>query len=115
MNSLRNKIQLIGHMGMKPEVKSTEGGKKRASFRVATNEIYKNASGMQVKETQWHNVVAWGKLADLAEKYLDKGREIALEGKLITRQYNDKAGIKKYYTEIQASDIVLLGSKPVQE
>ncbi len=112
---MRNKVQLIGHLGMKPEVKETEGGKKRVSFRVATNENYKNASGVQVKETQWHNVVAWGKIGEIAEKYLDKGREVALEGKLITRTYNDKAGAKKYYTEIQASDLVLLGSKPAQE
>jgi single-strand DNA-binding protein len=111
MNALRNKVQLIGHLGMKPEVKQTEAGKKRVSFSVATNEQYKNSSGVQVKETQWHRVVAWGKLADIAEKYLDKGKEVALEGKLVTRTYNDKSGAKKYYTEIQASDLLLLGSK----
>lgn len=113
---MRNKVQLIGHLGMKPEVKETEAGKKKASFSVATNENYTDSAGTKVKETQWHRVVAWGKLADIAEKYLDKGREVALEGKLITRTYNDKAGAKKYFTEIQASDLVLLGSKPaVQE
>ena len=114
MSSLRNKVHLIGHLGMKPEVKEISGGKKKASFSVATNEQYRNAEGENIKETQWHRVTAWGKLAELAEKYLDKGREVALEGKLVTRTYNDKAGAKKFYTEVQASDLVLLGSKPRQ-
>ena len=112
MNSLRNKVHLIGHLGMKPEVKEMSNGKKKASFSLATNEQYKNNEGVSVKETQWHRVTAFGKLAEVAEKYLDKGREIAIEGKLITRTYNDKAGAKKFFTEVQASDLVMLGGKP---
>ena len=112
MNSVRNKVHLIGHLGMKPEVKETPTGKKKASFSLATNEQYKNNEGVNIKETQWHRVTAWGKLADIAEKYLDKGREIALEGRLITRTYNDKTGAKKFYTEIQANDLLMLGGKP---
>ena len=111
MYALKNKVQLIGHLGAKPEVKQTESGKKLASFSVATSESYRNAKGEKVTETQWHRVIAWGKVADLAEKYLDKGKEIALEGKLITRTYNDKTGVKKYITEVQANELLLLGAK----
>jgi single-strand DNA-binding protein len=108
---LRNKVQLIGNLAAKPEIKEMESGKKLASFRVATNESYRNAQGEKVNETQWHRVVAWGKVAEVAEKYLDKGKEVALEGKLVTRTYNDKAGSRKYITEIQVSELLLLGSK----
>ncbi len=111
MYSLRNKVQLIGNLGKKPEVKKTDTGKKLVKFSVATNEIYTNVKGEKVKETQWHNVIAWGKVADVAEKYLDKGVEIALEGKLITKDYLDKEGNKKYVTEIQVNELLLLGAK----
>ena len=111
MYSLRNKVQLIGILGKKPEVKKTDAGKKLVKFSVATNEIYTNVKGEKVKETQWHNVIAWGKVADVAEKYLDKGVEIALEGKLITKDYLDKEGNKKYVTEIQVNELLLLGTK----
>lgn len=111
MYALKNKVQLIGNLGAKPEIKQTESGKKLAVFNVATNESYRNAKGDKVEETQWHRVVAWGKVADIAEKYLDKGKEIALEGKLITRSYNDKAGTKKYMTEVLVSELLLLGPK----
>ena len=111
MYALKNKVQLIGNLGAKPEIKQTESGKKLAIFSVATSENYRNSKGEKVTETQWHRVVAWGKVADVAEKYLDKGKEIALEGKLITRSYNDKAGAKKYITEVQVSELLLLGSK----
>ena len=111
MYSLRNKVQLIGNLGKKPEVKKTDAGKKLVKFSVATNEIYTNVKGEKVKETQWHNVIAWGKVADVAEKYLDKGVEIALEGKLITKDYLDKEGNKKYVTEIQVNELLLLGTK----
>ena len=113
MYALRNKVQLIGNLAAKPEIKEMESGKKLASFRVATNESYRNAQGEKVNETQWHRVVAWGKVAEVAEKYLDKGKEVALEGKLVTRTYNDKAGSRKYITEIQVSELLLLGSKAV--
>jgi single-strand DNA-binding protein len=111
MYQLRNKVQLIGNLGNAPEIKTLEGGKKMAKFSVATHETYKNTKGEKVTETQWHNLVAWGKLAGIAEKYLTKGKEIAVEGKLVSRSYNDKEGKKKYFTEIQVNELLLLGSK----
>jgi single-strand DNA-binding protein len=111
MYALKNKVQLIGNLGNNPEVKTFEGGKKIASFSVATNESYRNAKGEKVTETQWHRVVAWGKVAEIAEKYLTKGKEVALEGKLVNRNYTDKDGVKKYITEVQVSELLLLGEK----
>ncbi len=112
MYALKNKVQLIGHLGNKPDVRTTEKGKKLARFSVATNESYKNAHGEKVTETQWHNLVAWGKTADIAEKYLTKGSEVAVDGKLVSRSYTDKEGNKKYVTEVQINEILMLGSKP---
>ena len=112
MYALKNKVQLIGNLGDKPSIRQTESGRKLATFSVATNEQYRNSKGEKVNETQWHRVVAWGKTAEIAEKYLDKGREIALEGKLVTRSYNDKAGSKKFITEVQVNELLLLGPKP---
>ena len=111
MYALKNKVQLIGNLGNAPEVKTTESGKKLARFSVATNESYRNAKGEKVTETTWHNLVAWGKVADIAEKYLNKGSEIAVEGKLINRSYTDKDGNKKYITEVQVNELLMLGSK----
>src|SRR5882757_7015158 len=111
MYALKNKVQLIGNLGNAPEVKTLDSGKKMARFSVATNETYRNAKGEKVVETQWHNLVAWGKVAEIAEKLLHKGSEVALEGKLLNRSYNDKEGIKKYVTEIQVSEFLLLGDK----
>lgn len=111
MYALKNKVQLIGNLGNAPEVKTLESGKKMARFSVATSENYRNARGEKVTETQWHNLVAWGKLAEIAEKYLSKGKEVAIEGKLINRSYNDKDGNKKYITEIQVNEMLLLGNK----
>lgn len=88
-----------------------DSGKKMARFSLATSESYRNAKGEKVTETQWHSIVCWGKLAEIAEKYLTKGKEIALEGKLINRSYNDKEGNKKYVTEVQAHEFLLLGSR----
>jgi single-strand DNA-binding protein len=113
MYALKNKVQLIGNLGNAPEVKTTESGKKLARFRVATDETYRNAKGEKVTETTWHNIVAWGKVAELAEKYLTKGKEVAIEGKLINNSYTDKDGNKKYSTEVQVSEILMLGSKAV--
>lgn len=110
MNALRNKVQLIGHLGMNPEVKSLGDGKKLAKVSIATNETYKNAKGEKVSETQWHNLIAWGKTAGVMEKYLTKGSEVAVEGKLINRNYTDKEGVKRYITEIQVSDLLMIGS-----
>ena len=112
MYALKNKVQLIGHLGNAPEIKNTESGKKLAKFSVATNESYRNAKGEKVTETTWHNLVAWGKVADIAEKYLIKGTEVAIEGKLISRSYTAKDGNKKYVAEVQVNELLLLGSKP---
>jgi single-strand DNA-binding protein len=112
MYSLRNKIQLIGNLGKDPEVKKTTTGKKLVTFSIATNEVYTNGKGEKVKETQWHSIVAWGKMADIAEKLLEKGAEVALEGKLITKDYTGKDGVKRYTTEVQVNEMLLFGSKP---
>jgi single-strand DNA-binding protein len=111
MNALRNKVQLIGNLGAAPEVKTLSEGKKMARFSIATNESYRNAKGEKVTETQWHNLVAWGKVAEIAEKYLTKGKEVVVEGKLITRTYNDKEGKKKSITEIEVNELLLMGGK----
>lgn len=111
MFALKNKVQLIGNLGNAPEVRNTESGKKLVRFSVATNESYRNAKGEKVTETQWHNIIAWGTIADIAEKFLTKGSEIALEGKLVNRNYMDKEGNKKYVTEIQANELLMLGGK----
>lgn len=111
MYALRNKVQLIGNLGNAPEIRKTETGKKLARFSVATNESYRNAQGEKITETQWHNLVAWGKLAEIVEKYLNKGSEVVIEGKLINRSYTDKEGNKKYVTEVEVSELLMLGGK----
>jgi single-strand DNA-binding protein len=111
MYALKNKVQLIGNLGKAPEVINTEKGKKLARFSIATNESYRNAQGEKITDTQWHSVVAWGKTAEIAEKYLLKGTEVAVEGKLVNRNYIDKEGNKKYITEIQVNEILIFGSK----
>lgn len=111
MYALKNKVQLIGNLGGNPEIKTTEGGKKLARFSIATHEVYRNAKGDKVTETQWHNLVAWGKVAEIAEKFLVKGSEVAIEGKLVNRSYNDKEGHKKYVTEVQVNEVLMLGEK----
>ena len=112
MYALKNKVQLIGNLGNAPEIKSIESGKKMARFCIATNENYRNLKGEKVTETTWHNLVAWGKVAELAEKFLQKGNEVVIEGKLINRSYTDKDGIKKYISEVQVNELLLLNSKP---
>jgi len=111
MNTLRNKVQLIGNIGMNPEIKTLDGGKKLAKMSIATNESYKNSKGERVTETQWHNLIAWGKTAEIIEKYLQKGSEVAVEGKLIHRNYTDKDGEKRYVTEIEVNELLMIGSK----
>jgi single-strand DNA-binding protein len=111
MYALKNKVQLIGNLGGNPEIRTTESGKKMARFSVATNETYRTAKGDRVTETQWHNLIAWGKVADIAEQYLAKGSEVAIEGKLINRNYTDKEGIKRYVTEVQVNEVLMLGDK----
>jgi single-strand DNA-binding protein len=111
MNTLRNKVQLIGNLGGDPEVVNLESGKKLAKFSIATNESYKNAQGEKVEDTQWHNVIAWGKTAEVVENYLTKGNEVAIEGKLVNRNYEDKDGNKRFVTEVVASELLMLGKK----
>ncbi|MCO5241959.1 MAG: single-stranded DNA-binding protein [Chitinophagaceae bacterium] len=111
MNTLQNKVQLIGNLGNNPDIRNTESGKKMARVSIATNENYRNAKGENVKETQWHNAIAWGKNAELMEKYLSKGSQVAIEGKLINRNYTDKDGVKRYVTEVQVNDILFLSAK----
>lgn len=111
MLSLKNKVQLIGNLGMDPEIKNLDNGKKLAKISLATTESYRNLKGEKVEETQWHNVIAWGKTAEIAEKYLRKGGEVAVEGKIVNRSYEDKQGNKRYITEIVVSELLLLGNK----
>ncbi|MFK8046248.1 MAG: single-stranded DNA-binding protein [Crocinitomicaceae bacterium] len=111
MNNLRNKVQLIGNLGQAPEIISFDSGNKLAKLSLATSETYKNAKGEKQTDTQWHNVVAWGKTADIIEKYLVKGQEVAIEGKLVNKSYETKEGEKRYRTEIQISELLMLGGK----
>lgn len=111
MNNLRNKIQLIGNLGADPEVKTFDSGKKKVNLSLATSDNYYNTNGEKVEQTQWHNVIGWGKTADIAEKYLQKGSEIAVDGKVQYRSYEDKNGEKKYITEIVVNEMLMLGKK----
>ena len=111
MNTLRNKVQLIGNLGNDPEIITLESGKKLAKFSIATNESYKNAMGEKVTDTQWHNVIAWNKTAEIIEKYVTKGNEIAIEGKLTSRSYESKEKKKKYITEVVCNELLMLGGK----
>jgi single-strand DNA-binding protein len=109
MSTLKNKVQLIGHVGNDPEIKTFDGGKKLAKLSIATNESYKNDKGEKVEETQWHNLIAWGKTAEIIEKYVVKGKEIAIEGKLSHKSYEDKNGEKRYVTEVVIDELLMLG------
>ena len=109
MNAMKNKVQLIGHVGQEPEIKTFDGGKKVANITIATNDYYINDKGEKVEQTEWHRVTAWGKVAEIIEKYVEKGKEVAIEGKLTHRSYDDKDGVKRYITEVVVNDILLLG------
>lgn len=111
MSTLRNKVQLIGNLGNDPEITLLDSGKKRARFSLATNESYTNKQGERITQTDWHNIVVWGKTADVVEKYVVKGKEIAVEGKLTNRSYETKEGEKRYTTEIVVSELLLLGER----
>ncbi len=108
---MRNRVQLIGNLGQDPEIKEFGEEKKVAHMSLATNETYKNSKGEKVTETQWHTIIAWGKLAEIAEKYLTKGIEIAIDGKLVNRSYVDKQGQKRYLTEVHANELLMLSKK----
>jgi single-strand DNA-binding protein len=107
-----NKVILVGNLGKDPEVRHLEGGNSVANFTLATNEHYKDKQGARVERTEWHNISAWRGLAELAEKYLKKGSQVYIEGKLRTRQYQDKDQQTRYITEIIAEEISLLGGRP---
>ena len=109
MSTLRNKVQLIGNLGNDPEIVNLDSGKKLAKFSIATNETYKNNKGERLTDTQWHNVVAWGKTAKVIENYVTKGKEVAIEGKLTSRSYETKQGEKRYLTEIVCNELLMLG------
>lgn len=109
MNNIKNKVQLIGNVGQIPEIISIQKGKKIAKFTLATNEHYKDSKGEKKTETQWHNLVAWGKTAEIIENYVKKGEEIAIEGKIIYETYEAKDGTKKYATKIKINEILMLG------
>lgn len=108
MNAMKNRVQLIGNVGQDPEIKTLENGKKLAHMSIATNEIYKNDKGEKVEQTEWHRITAWGKTAEIIEKFVVKGREVAVDGKLTHRSYDDKNGEKRYVTEIVVNEILLL-------
>ena len=111
MNTLKNKVQLIGNLGKSPEVILLNGGKKIAKFSIATNENYKNAKGEKITNTQWHNIVTWDKTAEIAEQFLQKGSEVLIEGRITSRTYEDKEGVKRYVTEIVCNELLMLGNK----
>lgn len=106
-----NKVILIGNLGKDPEIRTMESGRKVANFPLATTEVYKDRSGERVETTEWHNIVLWGPSAEVAEKYLRKGMQVFIEGKLRTRSYEDKEGAKKYITEVQGQTLTMLGGK----
>lgn len=111
MSSIKNHVQLIGNVGQEPTVTNLESGKKVARLSLATNENYKNGKGEKQTDTNWHTVVAWGKVADIIEKYAEKGKEIGVVGKLKTRTYTMDDGNQRYVTEVVADEILLMGNK----
>ncbi|WP_298501584.1 single-stranded DNA-binding protein [uncultured Maribacter sp.] len=111
MSTIKNHVQLIGNVGQEPTVTNLENGKKVARFSLATNENYKDNKGEKQTDTNWHTVVAWGKVAEIIEKYVNKGKEIGIVGKLRTRTYETEEGNQRYVTEVEANEILLLGSK----
>lgn len=115
MNNLKNSVQLIGNLGKDVELHNYDSGKSKASFSIATNDYYKNNQGEKIQETQWHNVVAWGKLAENMKAIIGKGSEVIIKGKLVSRSYEDKTGIKKYITEIVANEFLSLARQEKKE
>ena len=114
MNALRNKVQLIGRLGQDPKTINFDDGKSKVNFSIATNESYRNGEGDKIEKTQWHDVVAWGSLGEIMSQYLKKGSEVAIEGRLHYRTYDDKEGNTRYVTEIVAKDLLMLDRKPTE-
>ncbi len=111
MNTMNNKVRLVGNPGADPEIRTLEGGRKMARINLATSEDITNRQGEKVKNTQWHNVVAFGRMAETAERLIAKGLDVMVEGKLSSRSYTDKQGVKRYITEVQASELLVFPSK----
>ncbi|GAA3522905.1 single-stranded DNA-binding protein [Aquimarina addita] len=111
MNTLKNKVQLIGNLGQEPEIINLDSGRKLAKFSIATNDFYYNKQGDKIENTFWHNIVAWGKTAEIIEKYVNKGQEIAIEGKLTNRSYENKEGEKRYITEVICNEVLMLSKQ----
>lgn len=115
MSSMRNRLTLIGHLGADPELKSFDGGKKMTRVSIATTEWHKNAAGDWTSETTWHQVTAWGQLAERICEKLRKGSETALECQVLNNNYTDKDGVKKYNTELRLSNVLFLGKQGERE
>ncbi len=111
MSNLRNSVRLTGFLGSDPEIKAIGEKKKVARVSIATSDSYKNDKGEKIEETQWHNLVMWDRIASVAENYLHKGSEVSVEGKLSSRSYTDKEGVKRYVTEILVTEVLMLGKK----
>jgi single-strand DNA-binding protein len=107
-----NKVILLGNLGKDPEVRVFESGTKKATFPLATSETFMDKNGQRQERVEWHNVIFWGKIAEVIEKYLKKGSQIYVEGRIATRSYDDKDGVKKYITEIEGQTMTMVGSKP---
>jgi len=110
MNFLKNNVQLIGRLGNTPEIRTFESGKKMATFSLATNDVYSNNKGDRIEDTQWHNIVVWGKKVDIVERYLEKGSEVAVTGKLTYRNY-EVEGEKRFSTEINLQELLMMSKK----
>lgn len=106
-----NKVILVGNLGKDPEVRTLENGAKVANFTLATSETYKNREGQKVTTTEWHNIVLWRGLADIADRFLKKGNQVYIEGKIKTRSWDDKDGVKRYTTEILGDNLTMLGGR----
>ncbi|MAU70613.1 MAG: single-stranded DNA-binding protein [Pseudozobellia sp.] len=111
MSTIRNYVQLIGNVGQEPTITNLDNGKKVARFSLATNENYKDSNGVKQTDTNWHTIVAWGKTAEVVEKFISKGKEVGLTGKLKTRTYTTDDGNQRYVTEVVADEILLIGNK----
>jgi single-strand DNA-binding protein len=115
MSTLKNKVQLIGNVGQAPELAILDNGKKVVRFSLATNEFYRNSRGEKVQQTNWHNLVAWGRTAEIIHKYVTKGKEIAIEGKLASRSYETSEGEKRFITEVIVNEVFMMGNKPQED
>ena len=111
MATIKNSVRLIGNVGMDPDVRTFDNNRKMVRLSIATNDSYKNDKGEKVTDTQWHNIVLWGAQATMAETYLKKGDSVIIEGKLASRNYNDKDGVKRYVTEVVVNEFIKMGSR----